>query len=251
MEKKGMIPRENTVLCPHLQQGGSTAGLEVSSQQEIWTLSTSTSFSSPGSNDQLSDCLIWESSCHLLTLSIWVTSYGDTWLNLWQWELAGLAFLLDFWDEFRLLSDYFLYWSYLVKSSLERAEMELSKTWNICWWICHGFLRNALHESTWHWYRPTALSWNTCLCICLSKEFGSSPSKSESIWTSSFWATATKGAASPTPSIISFSSSFKSSMGFWSSMEFWSSLFPLPFFASGTGSSFCWLVFGFSWHNVP
>ena len=35
------------------------AGLEVPSQHEICTLSTSTTFSfSPGSNDQLSDCLI-------------------------------------------------------------------------------------------------------------------------------------------------------------------------------------------------
>merc|ERR1719237_1909740 len=36
-----------------LQHGGSMAGLEVPSQHEICTLS-----SSPGSNDQLSDCLV-------------------------------------------------------------------------------------------------------------------------------------------------------------------------------------------------
>ena len=44
--------------CLYLQHGGSTAGLELPSQQEICTLSTSNNFSSPGSRDQLSDCLV-------------------------------------------------------------------------------------------------------------------------------------------------------------------------------------------------
>ena len=64
-----------TLHCPHLQQGGSTAGLEVPSQQEICTLSTSKN-SSPGSNDQLSDCLIGGN--HLT--SIWYLKVIPGWI---------------------------------------------------------------------------------------------------------------------------------------------------------------------------
>ena len=87
--KDKKVPAPSPTNCAHLQQGGSTSGLELPSQHEICTLSTSKkrypkpvrgspihklshsnnskskaststiSSTSPGSNDQLKDCLLW------------------------------------------------------------------------------------------------------------------------------------------------------------------------------------------------